>query len=322
MSETVEEVEIPTRRSRAERPAREIHREPDTSVVIEEDGADSVSPEEALADTTRQLRERDDQLATARRMQREAEQRRAEAERVAATTRGSASVTAIEAATAEQSAAEAAYIRAREAGDLAAEIAANKALSAATMRLAAATYEADQLKSQAPAQQAARQNGPSPAAQAWLDAHPAYHTDRKYRGTAEVAHGEAVRAGMPVGSQEYVDYIDQIMTQEYGAGHGQTGQREVTAPRQGRSAAPPSHNHGGNRAGWKSVRVPAVGEIQFQIGADGQPGRIKASQEILANLKEAAEFSRMSLEDYAKDLVQGSIEGNPDLIRGEGGRYE
>jgi hypothetical protein len=327
-----------TRRPRSQRPEREIHRQDDPPAVVIEHTGDQLSPEDALADAQRQLVESDKRTAEARRLQREADQRARQAEAQAAqasagrtTDRQSVVAAAIEAAKAEQTSARLAYRHAREAGDIEAEVTATEALSNASLRLQQATAEHEWLKNQ-PKQQPTP-SGPSAAAQRWLDEHPAYHSDRKYRGTAQTAHTEALQAGKAEGSQEYVDFIDRIMTEEYGEGHGQpdSGERRTMPeqkpqrqPARG-DAAPPSRHTGGSSGGWKTVDT-GMGQIQYQDRPDGSRGIRFTKVDQKDDFEEGARISRMSLADYANDHIAHALEiaggARGDIIRGDGGRYE
>lgn len=118
MSESLTVEQEPTRRSRRDRPDREIHRDAEPSVQIEA-VSEQISPEQALADTQAQLKERDRQLAEERRLKQQETQARQKAENTAAqanvarqTDRTSVVSSAIEAAQAEQAAAELALTQA------------------------------------------------------------------------------------------------------------------------------------------------------------------------------------------------------------------
>lgn len=330
------EVVTRQRRQRPERPEREA---PAERVAIE--GVDeTLSPEAALADSARQLQDRDRAVAEERRRARDAEQRARAAEAEAANARV-ARVTdhqaivgqAIEGAKAEQQSARLAKRAAREAGDIDAEMAADEALGTATFRLSQATAELEALKRQ-PVQQPQRQAGRSAAAQQWLDEHPRFNTDRKYRGAAAEAHSEAIRAGNPEGSQEYVDYIDNIMRQEFGENHGREdqpdrGQQPMNNP--GRAASttvPPSRGSGGQtQGGFRPVKTLLD---QEPLHVQRQPGggmRIRfASARQQADFEEGAATCRMSLADYVQDQIRIVEEreagGTGDLVTGEGARFE
>lgn len=330
--------EVITRRSRADRPAREVHREPEPPEVVVEEGS-RVSPEDALAEAHRQLAESDARTAAARKAQREADSRARAAEAAAAqaaagrtTDRVGVVDANLSAAREAQANARTAYRLAKEAGDIDAEIAASEALATATQRLNTADAEKEWLKNNAPKQAPAQATGMSDAAKRWVDDHPAYYSDRKYQATAHIAHEEAIRAGQREGSQEYVDFIDRVLTEEYGDGHGQTdsGDRRVTqpnraAPSRQSSAAPPSRGSGGGN-GYKSVKIPRLGEIQYRDQAGGGRSIKIPDPAMRAAFEEYATLAHMSLSDYANDQVEHALEvaagGRGDLIMGEGSRYE
>lgn len=336
--------EVITRRSRAERPEREVHRTPadDTPSVIVEGADDQVTPEEALAEAKRLLQDQQKQTADARKLQREADERRRAAEHAAAqaqtgraTDRQSAVAATIEQAKAEEANAIGAYRMARETGNVDAEIEASGALTTARMRLASATAEHEWLKTQpkTPAVPAQQTSGMTEETKRWLDAHPAYHSDRKYRGTAIEAHNEAIRSGRTEGSQEYVEYIDRIMTEEYGDGHGQIGHdplsdyRQQPAARQAprSDAAPPSRRaSGGGTGGWKTIDTD-LGKILYQDRPDGTRGIKFDSSDTHARFVEGAQMNRnyekdpgRALADYTNEHILDAMEGGDTIKRGDG----
>lgn len=339
--------EIITRRPRGERQQDDGGgQQAAPSVTIER--PEEISPEDALAESRRQLQASQQQTADARRQAREAQQiaQRASAQAQEATTarvsdREVAVTSVLDGAKAEVTAAKAAYRAAREAGDVDAEIAAQELLASATMRAGAATAELDRIKAAPkpqPQAQPNQQGGPSPEAQAWLDAHPAYNTDRKYKAIANEAHNEALRAGHRDGSQSYVDFIDGVMTEEFGDGHGQVGDQQVQQPRGGRQqqqsaranggdGLPPSRGGGGSQGGYKTLDTP-LGAVQFRQGRDGKIESIKfASASTADNFREGAEtsFRRLyetnpdqALADFATETIQEYLEGGETIRSGDG----
>lgn len=336
--------EIVTRRSRTERPEREVHaREPDPPAVIIEPPTASISPEDALADAHRQLKESDKRSADARRQAREAEARARQAEAAAAqaaagrtTDRATVVASAIDAAKAELANARAAKRLAREAGDLDAEIQADDVASAAQFRLQSATAESEYLKANPPAKPtpgpAGGNAGMSAAAQQWVNDHPAFNTDPDYQDAALLQHRKALRAGHRDGSPEYIDFIEDAMTEMYGDGHGQEeGARPVAQqPRQQQQrqaaprgdAVPPSRNTGGNH-GWKRIDT-GVGVVEYQDRPGGQRA-IRYNEADGTNLEEGARISRMTLADYVNDHITHAQEiaagGRGDIIKGDGENF-
>lgn len=331
MSETLTvENEPATRRSRRERPEREIHRESEPSVQIE-DVSEQITPEQALADVQQQLKDRDRQLADERRAKQQEVQARQRAEATAAqansartTDRTSVVASAIEAAQAEQAAAELALTQAHEMGDIKGVAAATKLLSGATYRLTQATAELEWLKNQPKPAEQRQPDAPSEAAQRWLQDHPAFYSDEAYRSTAEGAHNSALRAGHAAGSQPYIQHIEGIMRQVYGEGHGQGGgtpRRE--APRQASrgDSLPPSRG-GSSGGGYKRVNIPTLGEVQYLDRSDGTRSIKFTSAAQAETFREGAEISRMSLAQYADDQINHMLEGGGDIKIGDGGRFE
>ncbi len=335
----------PTRRSRAERPEREVHTN-ETPIV---EAPTSISPEDALADVTRQLGEKDRQVADARRAARDAEQRREAAETEArqaqaarATDHQTVAASAIEAARADQAAARIAKRTAREAGDLDAEFTADEQLQSATYRIVQATSELERLKS-APKPVAPQQNGggPSEAAQRWMDEHPRfYDPNDTYQGDALDAHAAALRRGLRDGSPEYIRHIDQTMTRLYGEGHGQSGGAARTEepapmaqqPRQS-SAAPPARSQSGAAPGGYKRVSTLFGPVDVRYQGGKIAGVRFTSSAQHENFVEGAKLDKRyesdpdrTLADYAMDHVQIGLEraagGSGDLVVGDGGRYE
>lgn len=341
MSDTEEEVVA--RRPLRERPQREVHRtERQPEVVIEP--ADEISPEEALAESRRLLQASDRQRQAserqAREAERQAEEARAQAQQAIASRAGDRQAVvsaAIESAKSEQSAAQAAYAQARSEGDIPAETAALTAMTSAAARLETATRELDWLKSQAaqpqPAAQPVQQPKISPEAERWLSEHPAYNTDRTYRAVANEAHGEALRKGHANGSQAYIDYIERVMTETYGEGHGQTGDQHVrsaatSTPRHS-DAAPASRRTSlsGSNNGYKAIEIGRLGKIFYQDRPDGSRGIKFSSVDQRQIFESGAETCRMDLSDYVNDQISHAREaeangGVGDIIYGDGTRHE
>lgn len=332
MSESNEEVI--ERRPRGERPQREVHREPEGPKVIIEAGADDgIDPSAALAESRRQLQDRDRQIAEERR-QRATAERAAQAAQAQATTarasdRQAVLQSAITGAEGEITGAEAAYKAAREAGDVDAELTAQRALSAASARLHQAQGELAWTKQQATNQpQQPGQAGPSEAAQAWLDAHPLYFQDDKYQAMAHVADKRATAAGHKSGSQSYVDYIEKFMADEYGEGHGQIGGDPVstrqtpTRDRGGELAPTRRATPGGNTGGYKTATIPKNDPIMYRDAGGERRVRFPGGDAQRANLQEFANTCGMSFDDYVNDLIACHEDGHRDLVNGEGSRHE
>ena len=308
------------------------------------------SPEVAVADAREQLQAKDRQVAEARRIAREADQRRqaAEAEVVRAKEtqaidRQTVVAQALEAARSEQTAAKLAIRTAREAGDVDAELSAQESFQGATYRIAQANGELEYLKAQPRPTAQPQRTGRTADSQRWLDDHPRFNTDRKYRGVAIDAHNEAPAAGNPEGSREYVDFIDRVMTQEFGEGHGQIDsgeQQGERAPmnnsrRAAPTAVPPSRGAGGGgTGGWKTERT-LLGDVLVQDRSDGTRGIRFTSPKVQSDFEEGAmldkrasrspEDFRRALAEYANEQVEIAREiaagGNGDLVIGEGRSY-
>jgi hypothetical protein len=352
VSDTViHEEDVTGRRPMRDRPPREVHREPEVVVDVDDD----ISPEVALAETRRQLEESQQRAATAERMRQDAQRREAEAQRqaqAATSARQTDRTTVIEsiiaAARSEEDAAEAAYARARNEGDVAAEAAAMRAMNAAMVRRETAQRELEWSKSNPPqTQQTAPQQQPqqtgsrfSPETQAWLDAHPAVFSDPRYERLARAASDEAIRKGHADGSQAYVDYVDRIMAEEYGEGHGQVGTQmnDRDAPRsepRGNGAATPSRRSlSGNTGGMKEAVIPRIGAFKYKREANGAL-RTTMNEDVRAAIDEGAAtcFPKVYAEnrnravgmfiqeyvDHSEEVARGE---KPDIVFGDGGKLE
>lgn len=326
--------ETVTRRSRRERPEREVHREAEAPAAVIEGMAENMTPEAALADTRQQLEQQDRTVAEERRLRREAEQRAQAAERrvgqaeaVRATDRQSVVASALEAAKAEQTNARAQLKAAMEMGDSDGVAQATESLSGATFRLSQSTAELEWLKNQPKPQPGATQeHKPTGRAQRWLDEHPAFHSDDAYRSTAEGAHNAAVRAGKAEGSEAYIQHIEDIMVRVYGEGHGQAGTsnndggKPMNRGARG-DAVPPSRGASSGSGGWQKIRTPA-GELLVQKRADGSKGIKFTSADQQSAFQEFAELAKMSLAEYAADQLEIADEiaagGSGDFVRGDG----
>jgi hypothetical protein len=314
-----------------------------TSVAVADAGHADHDPERMLADSRKALEQRDQELADARKRENDARTQAARArDEVAranmgrATDRVAAVGSALEAAKADQTAAKLAKRAARESGDIDAEIAADELLASANYRLNQASGELNWLKQQGgqpqpQGDQGATGGGQSAEARAWLDAHPRYHTDAAYRATANGAHSEALRAGKREGSQEYVDFIDQIVAQVYGENHG-TGTEPPAARRQqvdnGRqnstsSAGPTNRGGGGSASGAKTVQT-----LLGPVGVTRANGKVvqvvlpPAGSQARADWEEAASVNQMRLGDYAYEQVliaeERAAGGSGGWVQGDG----
>jgi hypothetical protein len=320
-------------RNRRERDAPEVHVE-----------AEVITPELAVEDAREQLQAKDRQVAEARRVAREADQRRqaAEAQVIQAqegrvNDRQTVVAQALEGAKSEQAAAKLAIRSAREMGDVDAELAAQEAFQGSTYRIAQATGELEYLRAQPRPSAQPQRTGRSAEAQQWLDDHPRFNTDRVYRGVATDAHNEALREGHSEGSRSYVDYIDQIMTREFGEGHGQAednqqGARPMAQParRPGSTSLPPSRG-GGTGSGWKTVKTE-LGDLLVQERSDGTRGIRFPNAKTQADFEEGALLDKRasrSPEDFKRALAEYANEhviiaqeqadgGNGDIVRGDG----
>ena len=338
--------DTPRRQPRRDRADRQASYERDTPSGPVIETSDHPSPEALIADSARQLQEKDREVAEQRRLAREAQQQAAaalaqadQARRSQFSDRQAVVAQAMESAKAEQTAARATIRAAREAGDVDAEMAAVEGLSAATFRFTQASSELEALKAATPTpvaqQPAQRPQQPQISARAkqWLDDHPRYETDKPYKAMAQFAHNEAVQMGYGTDSQEYIDHIERLLTEQFGENHGHTPQtRSSHVPPSDRSSSsvPPSRGGGGgpNAGGYLPVKTALHRDpIYVRRDRDGNISNIRfSSAEQGKDFREGAETCRMDLADYVLDHIRVADEiasgGTGDLVRGDGQRFE
>lgn len=307
----------------------------------EEQSEDPHDPVAALAESRKALQEREAENASLRTREQEARNQAARARDEAAranmgraTDRAAAVAASIEAAKADQTSARIALRAAREANDLDAEISASEMLQSASYRYNQANGELNWLnqQSQSQPQQAQQQNqGMSPEAKAWLDAHPRFHTDTAYRALAEGAHTAALRAGRREGSQEYVDFIDKMVENVYGQGHGQGNEppvarkeppvSETKQPSRTSAAGPTNRGNGSANTGGQNTVQTELGPLQVTTGRDGKT-RIAIPQHTRADWDEAAQINGMKTADYAYEQIKIAREraqgGNAGWVKSNG----
>ena len=322
MSETIElEDDTTARRPRAprERGMTEGTETDDILVGDETTGTVDASVEEALAEAQRGIVERDRQLAAERdaRSRAEREAQRAHAGRQQ--DRGAAIAATIEAATTAQANAESAKRAAREAGDIDAEIKADKALAQATYRLEQAQAFAAQAQrdpvSQAGATQEPQQGAVvSGAAAKWIAAHPRFNTDPDYKGKLMAAHYDLLNDGVQPDSRAYFRELDRVAAELEGRKVEQPQQRP--APDQF-SGAPPAKGSvaasGGNTIKTAFGPVTVVGR--------GKDVTYRVRPEDLPDFQEGAKINGMSLKQYVAEQIASVKSNYAGLMTEEGRQY-
>lgn len=337
----------PARAPRRDRPDRQPSYERDAEPATTFEVADNPSPEDVVADGARQLLEKDREVQEARRVAREQSQEAARARQDADQARAgqvadrqAIVAQALEGANAEMAAAEMALQSAIETGDARAQVAASKAIGAATFRMSQASAELEAMKTARPQLQRTQSQQTShisARAQQWLDGHPRYNTDKAYKAMAQMGHNEAQQMGYSFDSQEYIDHIERILTDQYGENHGhvpsadQGRTPQVNNPRtpSARDGVPSSRSAGGsvNNGGFQQVRTQLHKDpILVQRGANGAMKIRFTSKEQQEDFQTGADTCRMPLADYVQDHIAITDEiaagGSGDLVRGEGARFE
>ena len=333
------EIEAPTRRGRAARPQREVHRE-EPEIVVER-GQPEQRP---LGDVAATLRTKDAENERLRQQAAEAEQRRLQSEAAARQTHQTEQKArlgeTIIAAKAEAEAAAQAFQAARESGDTAAEIAATRRMNTADYRFNEATAELAKLNA-APEQPATPQPQPNISAESrkWLDEHPRMNDDADYRMFAISMDRFAIQQGHRAGSQAYVDCIEREMVRRYGADHAQQGSKGQ--PMTGRSdddyrddgnTRPPASPGGTPRGGARTVVYP-IGDMSVRKNSDGSTvinfiaSHGKTESEIQRDYEEGARISNpklferdkaRALGEYLAEAIAAADEGMADLKVGDG----
>lgn len=353
MSTTTIETGQPTRRSRADRPDRQIHREeterePEVSI---ESGFQE--PDDALAESQRIIKQRETERDQARRQAQDAENARRAAEQQAQQAqagrvddRAAAVAERLESGKNALSAAKLAYASAREAGSVPDELAAQQAMSEAIFSVNEAQRELQWIQAQ-PRQQAQQQAaGMSPAARQWIADHPLYtepdtnEDAETYRAQAQYFHGAAIRSGHQDGSDAYIRYIDQALTRKFGDGHGQVGGQRMSReredggyqPRGGDGMRPSGAGAGsGGGGGWKTARIPlghngTMAIVKYQGPPEAR--RIQfANERDFENFREGAEVTygaefaqneKHAIGLYVNAHIDAADGGYEDLKRGDG----
>lgn len=327
----------PTERlARRERAPIDRHRQDeDQGPQITVDVGDQTDPMAALEDSRRALADRDKELAQARaEAQRErqsaaqARDQMARARRDRQDDQRAVAQSAQAAAEAKLAGAKAAYRTARETGDTEAEMEAQQAIAEATyeQRRAAdylAQYGAagDQGN---PTPEPAQNDGPTPEARAWIDAHPRFRSDAEYRAIALGAHNSAVQEGYLQNSPAYFRFIERtlarVFPEENTEHREQRDNREMT---QNFNGAPPSRGGSGGGTGGRTVNTlfGPVGVVRRSNGSM----QITIPPERRDDWAEAARINNMSMKDYVAEHINIRSEmdagGNGGLITTEGATY-
>lgn len=123
-------------------------------------------------------------------------------------------------------------------------------------------------------------NGVSPKAQEWIDEHPQFNTNKRYKAVAIAAHEEAIEKGCRADSKAYFDHIDGAL-EEMGFGTNSTARSDDKSIRK--------------QAAASSVAAPASHETA-ETAKRGRTRTLTPSQ------LEAAEICGMTPGEYAQQL--------------------
>ena len=339
MSGTEELIAQPPRerRERRERPEGQTRKLVDDAplITLMDDGAAA----DAVVNAADVVKERDAALAQERAARQAAEASAAEARRVAAVhaagrrdERTMAIAAAVEAAKSDQERAKAAMRTAREAGDVEAEAQAIVELQNSSFRFSQASAELAQIQSgqSAPAARANANQQPaiSPAAQAWIDAHPRFNTDPAYQHEM-LAHHHRLARDSGEGSPAYwrgLDAAHAAIEAREGPSHTEKPadrDSEPMAYSATSTAAPSSRGSGSSNS---SSRIETLlGEVYVSRNSDGRIG-IRIPPHLREVFEEGAAICKMPLHEYAYEQVKIAQErqagGHGGLITSEGNRYK
>lgn len=211
----------------------------------------------------------------------------------------------------------ASYKAARAAGDLDGEMAALDVLGDAKLELklfegqkAAFDAEKPNLEKQAKAmaEPVTSTPGQSDQAKKWIDDHPLFQTDAKYKADALMAHREAMALNIATNSDAYPAFLNTHLARLYGADHGKTAaedrrdddRREHREMNRASTGAPPGREQDG-----RSVRH-AGGNLRVVRDREGNEG---VSGDIPAEWVEAAKWCNMDVEEYALEQLKITAEG-------------
>jgi hypothetical protein len=208
------------------------------------------TPEEMVEQLKAQMAEKDTEIASTRARAEAAEKERATAtskvtvaENDVIATRENAYVLALEKTQSDLDRAKQQLEDALAGGDTKAVVEAQEALSDAkydVRRIKDEQKAFDGWKKQEEAKKAAAPKTPviSPAAKTWIDEHPQFETNKRYRAIAIAAHEEALENGVRADSKAYFDYINGALEES-----GLSGKSPRQAPSTSQTtAAPASHD--------------------------------------------------------------------------------
>lgn len=311
-----------------------IMTEPDEGNVVQVVDGTTASPEDALEQAHKIIKQRDDQLAAAHQTADQANQQLSRAQRetqrlrqTTATTQTAAVASLVETTKAEQNAAALALKSAKESGDIDAEIKATAQFTAATTRLTNAEAQLAYIKTQGdptsgagnvtdPGTDNGATRGPTASSQAWIDRHPRFNRDKVYTKAIIRRHEDMLDDGIQVDSAAYFRGLDEEVAKLEGR---QTEDADMndTDNRGFFSGAPPSGAQGGRGTGGGKVRQTPLGPVTVYTKTDGSK-TVSVPPHLRADFEEFARINKMELGEYILDLAEG---GDGDLITAEGAVY-
>lgn len=132
----------------------------------------------------------------------------------------------------------------------------------------------------------AADDGMTPAARSWVDAHPRFNTDKKYKRVAVAAHEDAIEDGVSADSKEYFRRINLALSE---AGFEEDGSATASSP----TPTPPQKSSSGT-----STAAP-VSQNSTAAGASGGNAAEEQRQGRRV-FKLDGEMRQMALKTYGK----------------------
>jgi len=230
----------------------------------------------------------------------------------------------IQAAEAEATSAEQAFIAAAEAGDFAAQARAQRKISAAEARIQRLTEAKGDLEDQKATKPAPRTEARpeprqdvdkvelfaksmSPRSAAWIRSHPDCVTDAKKNARMLAAHNLAVADDIAVDSDEYFKRIEAGVEQKSPVTKADPTPAPTNGKRPTSAAAPSGHSGGGMNGGSVEVRLSAREAAAAQDGSicwnhDDPKGKFKKGDPV-----GISEFARRKMIMKSQGLYDKSV---------------
>lgn len=314
-----------TRVSMRDRPARERATADEPAGpkidVADDVHGDALDPVTQLADVAESLKQSQAATRAAEARAADAIEQRSRSERelarqrtVTTQSRAAVAASAVESATSQVAAAEAAYMTALENADLAGQVKAQKDLAAATTRQVNAQTELANVKTVGdPTGQGGQMTEPGattqpragdidPRAQAWIDQHPRFKNDPGYRDAILASHAAATNDGIQPNSAAYFRELDRTAAALDGGGNGGDQMDGNGGQRRENFSGARSGRGGGNSGGTRTVQT-ALGSVTVGRRSDGTV-TLRVDPNKAEDFKEGASICQMDYGEYVYEQVK------------------